>query len=411
METINQRCAGLDVHKKTVEACVRVLDEKGRLGTEVRKFNTYTRDILALSDWLSDHGVTIVAMESTGVFWKPIYNILDGRFEVLLVNARHVKNVPGRKTDVKDCQWLAQLLQHGLLRGSFIPSRELRELRDLTRHRSQLMAEKNRVTNRIHKVFEDANVKLGSVASDILGVSGRAMINDIISGEQDPEKLAGHARGKLKNKKEELELALEGNINEHHRFMLKLLWDQLHKVESLVERVEERIDDLMCPFETAVELMIEIPGIDRKVAQTIIAEMGVDMSQYPTDRHLASWAGMCPGNNESAGKRKSGKTTKGSRWLRQSLVQAAWAASHTRDSYFSSQYNRLARKRGRKRALVAVGHSILVTVYHILDSGECFKDLGSDFFDLRNHVYLTKHFVKRLESLGHKVTIEEMAAA
>jgi len=411
METIYRRCAGLDVHKETVEVNVRLLDERGHLQSEVRQFATFTRDLLEMSDWLGGQGVTHVAMESTGVYWKPIFNVLEERFEVLLVNARHVKNVPGRKTDVRDCQWLAQLLQHGLLRGSFIPNREIRELRDLTRHRTQLVAEKVRVGNRIEKVLEDANIKLGSVASEVLGKSGRAMIKDIIRGEKNVEKLADHARKRLKNKKSDLRLALHGYIREHHRFMLKLLWDQLMEVEKLIERIEKRIDEQMAPFEEAVERMDEIPGIDHRVAQTVIAEMGVDMNRFPTHRHLASWTGMCPGNNESAGKRKSGKTTKGNRWLRTALVQAAWAASHTKSTYFSAQYSRLSRRRGRKRALVAIGHSILVTIYYILKDHECYRDLGHNYFDLLNQKYLTKHLVKRLESLGHKVSLEPLAAA
>ena len=406
METMYHRCAGLDVHKKSVEVTVRILDNQGRLQTQTRHFGTYTRNLLDMADWLAEQGVTHVAMESTGVFWKPIYNILEGRFSVLLVNARHVKNVPGRKTDIKDCQWLAQLLQCGLLTGSFVPGRDLRQLRDLTRHRAQLVAEKNRVINRIHKVLEDANIKLGSVATDIVGVSGRAMICAIIQGENNPERLAGNARRRLKNKTEELKLALEGHVNDHHRFMLKLLWEQLLSVESLIQQLEDKIASQMGPFQQAVELIDEVPGIDRRVAHAIIAEMGIDMGQFPTDRHLASWAGMCPGNNESAGKRKSGKTTKGSRWLRQALVQAAWAASHVQDSYLAAQYSRVVKKRGKKRALVAVGHSILVIIYQMLKKKVPYQDLGSNYFDMRNHIHLTKYLVKRLEGLGHKVTLE-----
>jgi transposase len=406
METLYHRCAGLDVHKKSVEVAVRILDNQGRLQTQTRHFGTYTRNLLEMADWLAEQGVTHVAMESTGVFGKPTYNILEGRFSVLLVNARHVKNVPGRKTDIKDCQWLAQLLQCGLLTGSFVPGRDLRQLRDLTRHRAQLVAEKNRVINRIHKVLEDANIKLGSVATDIVGVSGRAMICAIIQGENNSERLAGNARRRLKNKTKELKLALEGHVNDHHRFMLKLLWEQLLSVESLIQQLEDKIASQMVPFQQAVELIDEVPGIDRRVAHTIIAEMGIDMGQFPTDRHLASWAGMCPGNNESAGKRKSGKTTKGSRWLRQALVQAAWAASHTQDSYLAAQYARVVKKRGKKRALVAVGHSILVIIYQMLKKKVQYQYLGSNYFDRRNHIHLTKYLVKRLEGLGHKVTLE-----
>jgi transposase len=411
MDTVHRSCAGLDVHKETVEVNVRRIDEQGRLHSEVRKFRTFTKDLLELSDWLSEEEVTHVAMESTGVFWKPIYNILEGSFKVLLVNARHIKHVPGRKTDVNDCQWIAQLLQHGLLRGSFVPSRELRDLRDLTRHRSQLVAERTRVANRIHKILEDANIKLGSVATDILGVSGRAMIKDLIAGQDNPDQLAGHARRRLKNKTAELKLALQGQVSEHHRFMLKLLWDELNQTETLLSRLEERIESKMGPFAEAVELLDDIPGVDRKVAHVIIAEIGVDMEQYPTDGHLASWAGMCPGNHESAGKRKSGRTTKGSRWLRHALVQAAWAASHTKDSYLSAQYSRLVRRRGKKRALVAVGHSILVSTYHVLKHHECYEDLGHDYFDNRNKRHLEKHFIKRLESLGYKVNLEPVVQA
>lgn len=406
MDTVYGSCAGLDVHKETVEVNVRRIDEQGGLQSEVRKFRTFTKDLLELSDWLAEQAVTHVAMESTGVFWKPIYNILEGNFKVLLVNARHIKHVPGRKTDVKDCQWIAQLLQHGLLRGSFVPSRELRELRDLTRHRTQLVAEKTRVANRIGKILEDANIKLGSVATDILGVSGRAMLKDMIGGQQDPSKLAGHARRRLKNKIPELKLALQGHVSEHHRFMLQLLWDELNQVESLIAKLEERIEQRMALFAEAVERLDEIPGVDRRVAHVIIAEIGVDMDQYPTDGHLASWAGICPGNNESAGKRKSGRTTKGSRWLRGALVEAAWAASHTKETYLSAQYSRLAPRRGKKRALVAVGHSILVSAYHVLKHHEGYEDLGHDYFDQRNQRHLKRYLVKRLENLGFQVTLE-----
>lgn len=406
MDTVYRVCAGLDVHKDTVEANVRRIDDHGRLHSEVRKYRTFTKDLLELSDWLAEQGVTHVAMESTGVFWKPIFNILEPGFEVLLVNARHIKHVPGRKTDVNDCQWIAQLLQHGLLGGSFVPALELRELRDLTRHRSQLVAEKTRTANRIHKVLEDANIKLGSVASDVLGVSGRAMISDLIAGQTDPAVLASNARRSLKKKIPELKLALRGHVSEHHRFMLKMLWDQLLQVEALIERLEARIEEKMTPFAEAVELLDEIPGVDRRVAPVIIAEIGVDMEQYPTADHLASWAGMCPGNNESAGKRKSGKTTKGSRWLRHALVEAAWAASHTKNTYLSAQYYRLARRRGKKRALVAVGHSILVIAYHLLKHHVCDEDLGGDYFDRRNQQQLKRHLVKRLESIGYQVTLE-----
>jgi len=373
METFFDRCAGLDVHKKTVEVCVRVREGSGQLFTETRHFETMTRDLLALGEWLSGHGVTHVVMESTGVFWKPIYNILESGFEVLLVNARHVKQVPGHKTDVKDCQWLAQLMQFGLLRGSFVPGRELRELRDLTRHRSQLVAEKGRTANRIQKTLEDANIKLASVATDILGASGRAMLEALVGGQEDPAQLADLARKRLRNKLPELKLALEGRVMPHHRFMLRLLLDQLRHTETLITRLEEEIDRQIAPFSAAVELLMEIPGIDETAAHALIAEIGTDMSRFPTAHHLASWAGMCPGNNESAGKRKSGRTNPANRWLKSLLVQIAWAASRTKGTYFQAQYHRLARRRGKKRALIAVGHSILIVVHHMLKNGECYE--------------------------------------
>ncbi|MCK6498519.1 MAG: IS110 family transposase [Nitrospira sp.] len=410
METTYESCAGLDVHKKTVEVTVRRM-EGGQLHAETRRFATLTRDLLRVSEWLASQKVTHVAMESTGVFWKPIYNILEGSFEVLLVNAQHVKQVPGRKTDVKDSQWLAQLLQHGLLRPSFVPPRPVRELRDLTRHRTQLVAEKVRVANRLRKTLEDANIKLGSVASDLMGVSARAMLQALIRGEADPARIAGLARRSMRSKIPQLKVALEGRITDHHRFLLQVLWDQLQSLESLMGRLDARIEELLRPLEKTIQRLDEVPGIDRRVAEIILAEMGTDMKVFPTARHLASWAGMCPGNHESAGKRKTGKTTHGSRWLRGALTQAAWAASHDKNSYFAAQYRRLAARRGKKRALVAVGHSILVAVYHLLRQSDlCYRDLGADFFDRLDPQRLTKHRVRRLEGLGHKVTLTPVAA-
>lgn len=411
METIYRKCAAVDVHKKTVEVCARCLDEKGKLRTETRQFPTVTCELLRMSDWLASQGVTHVAMESTGVYWKPIFNLTEDRFTLLLVNARHVKQVPGRKTDIKDCQWLAQLLQHGLLTGSFVPPKPQRELRDLVRHRSQLVAEKGRVANRIQKTLEDANIKLASVAADILGASSRAMIGRIIAGETDPQQLAELARCRLREKIPELRLALEGRVTDHHRFLLKILWKELESVEALIAELEARIDAMTRPFSEQMDRLTQIPGIERRVAQTLLAEIGPDMSPFPSDAHLASWAGICPGNNESAGKRKSGRTTKGSRWLRQALVQAAWAATHTRKSYLAAQYRRLARHRGRKRALVAVGHSILRIVYHMLKYNLDFQELGADYFDKLNPERLQRYLIKRLEGLGLQVTMQTLVAA
>jgi transposase len=406
MENVFTCCAGLDVHQESVEACVRRIEPDGRLHQVTRHWKTMTCDLQAMADWMAAQGVTHVAMESTGVYWKPIYNILESRFHVLLVNARHLKQVPGRKSDVRDCQWIAQLLQHGLLKGSFIPPRSQRELRDLTRHRTQLVEEKTRTVNRLHKVLQDANIKLASVATDILGVSGRAMLQALIDGEQDPVKLADLAQQKLRGKIPELEKALEGHLTEHHRFMLSLLWKELAQQEELITQLDRRIGEQTRPFKDEIEHLDAVPGVDRQVAEVTLAEMGADMSPFPTHQHAASWAGICPGNEESAGKRRRARITPGNRWLKRTLVQAAWAASHTKHTYLASQYRRLAGRRGRKRALMAVGHSILVIFYHMLKDGTTYEELGGDFFDRLEPERLTRYYVRRLEDLGHKVTLE-----
>lgn len=411
IENIYPRCAGLDVHKESVEANVRRMEPGGRLNQQTRHWGTMTQDLLAMSDWMAVQGVTHVAMESTGVYWKPIYNILESRFTVLLVNAKHLKYVPGRKSDVRDCQWIAQLLQYGLLKGSFIPPRPQRELRDLTRHRTQLVEEKTRTVNRIHKVLEDANLKLASVATDILGVSGRAMLKALIQGEEDPVKLADLAQRKLRGKIPELEKALEGRPTEHHRFMLRLLWKQLAQEEELIAQLDAKIEEQARPFAEVIERLDAVPGVDRGVAQAVLAEIGPDMMPFPSDQHLSSWAGMCPGNDVSAGKRKRRRITPGNRWLKRNLVQAAWAASHSKNTYLASQYRRLAGRRGKKRASIAVGHSMLVIFYHMLKGGVTYHDLGADFFDHLEPERLTRYFVRRLEALGHKVTLQPVVAA
>lgn len=404
-------CAGLDVHKESVEVCVRRIEPTGRCHQETRHWPTLTGDLMAMADWMAAQGVTQVAMESTGVFWKPIYNILEGRFTVLLVNARHLKQVPGRKSDVRDCQWIAQLLQHGLLKGSFIPPRAQRELRDLTRHRVQLVEEKVRTINRLHKVLEDANLKLASVATDILGVSGRAMLKALMDGEEDPVRLADFAQGQLRGKIPELEKALRGHLTEHHRFLLRLLWKQLAQQEELLAELDRQIEEQTRPFADEMERLDVIPGVDRHVAQVLLAEVGANMQPFATHRHLASWAGMCPGNEQSAGKRRRRRITPGNGWLKRTLTQAAWAASHTKNSYLASQYRRLAGRRGKKRALIAVGHSILVIFYHLMKSQTPYTDLGVDFFDRLEPKRLIRYYVRRLESLGHKVTLETRTAA
>jgi transposase len=406
MENIFLRCAGLDVHKASVEACVRRLEPNGQLHQQTRHWGTMTRDILMMADWMAAQGVTHVALESTGVYWKPIYNILESRFTVLLVNARHLKQVPGRKSDIRDCQWIAQLLQHGLLKGSFIPSRPQRELRDLTRHRTQLVEEKTRTSNRIEKVLEDANIKLGSVASEVMGVSGRAMIQALLEGEKDSAQIADLARRSLRGKIPELQKALEGHLTEHHRFLLRLLWKELTQQEALIAELEAKIQELTRCFTPQIERLDGVPGVDRRVAEVVLAELGSDMNPFPTHRHLSAWAGMCPGNEESAGKRRKRRITPGNRWLKRTLVQAAWAATHTKNSYLASQYRRMAGRRGKKRALVAVGHSILVILYYLLKEGRHYVDLGNDFFDRLEPQRLTRYYVNRLQHLGHKVTLE-----
>jgi transposase len=411
MDTLYPRCAGIDVHKSNVVVCIRCRDRPGKALEEVRTFSTMTSDLLALADWLAGHGVTHVAMESTGVYWKPVFNILEGGVHVILVNAEHIKQVPGRKTDVKDCQWIAQLLQHGLLKASFVPPRPIRELRDLTRQRTQLLQERAAAANRIQKVLEDANIKLASVATDVLGVSGRDMLEALIAGETDPGKLAGLARRRLRGKIPALRQALQGRVTDHHRFLLRTHLDHVEHLDELIGRLGARIEEVMAPFAEAVKRLQTIPGVSQRVAETAVAEIGTKMEQFPSANHLASWAGMCSGNNESAGKRRSGRTTKGNRWLKRILVQAAWAASHTKGTYLAAQYRRLARRRGCKRALVAVGHTLLVIIYHVLKRGTTYAELGADFLERLEPERLTRQLVKRLEALGHKVTLEPCPAA
>ena len=411
MQVLHRCCAGLDIHKDTVVACVRRVDDAGKAREQVRTFGTMTGALIELADWLAEQGVAHIAMESTGVYWKPVWHLLEGRFEPMLVNAQHIKQVPGRKTDVKDCQWIAQLLQHGLLRPSFVPPEPIRELRDLTRQRAQIVAERGSVANRVQGVLEDANVKLGSVATDVLGESGRAMLRALIGGQDDPEALAEMARGRLRAKIPALRLALRGKVTEHHRFLLGLLLDHYEALEALIGRLGERIDRVLTPYAEAVARLETIPGVGRRVAEIVVAELGVEMGQFPTSRHLASWAGMCPGNNESAGKRRSGRTTKGGRWLRTALIQAAHAAGRSKATDLGSQYRRLASRRGAKRAAVAVGHTLLGIIYQILGRGTTYEDLGPTYLERLEPERMTRQLVKRLQRLGHKVTLEPDDAA
>jgi transposase len=406
MDTLFVNVAGLDVHLKSIQCAVRC-QVSGKELHEIRSFGTMTRDLRALADYLQLCGVTHVALEATGVLWKPVWNILEGRFTLLLVNPRHLKKVPGRKTDVSDAEWIAQLLQCGLLRGSFVPPRALRDLRDLTRHRAQLAGEHTRVANRIHKLLEDTNIKLGTVASDILGKSGRAMLRALLAGETDTDKLAEMAQGRLRKKIPELKLALEGHCTEHHRYLLGRLLSHLNYLESQSQqfsaRIAHRLDELL-PAE-ARERLDGIPGINRTSIENVLAEIGVDMGVFPDEHQVASWCGICPGNEESAGRRLRSRTRKGNRWLRRALSEAAWAASHVKDSYLAAQFRRLAARRGKKRALLAVGHSLLVIIYHVLKWKVVYQDLGPDYFDRLEPERLRRYLVKRLQKLGYDVTL------
>jgi len=408
MEVLYACCCGLDVHKKSITACVLWAEGKGKARKEKRRFGTFTRELLQLADWLRACGVTHVAMESTGVYWKPVWNILEGQFEVLLVNAQHIKAVPGRKSDQKDCEWIADLLQHGLLHGSFVPPKEMRELRDLTRYRVSLAQEENRIANRVQKVLEDANLKLASVASDPLGVSGRAILKAILAGEEDTERLAEMSKGILRKKIPDLRLALEGRVTEHHRFLLQELLDHQEFLEKKMAEVEAEIEKRMRPFAAEVERLDTIPGVDRVTAWSLVAEVGVRMEQFPSAGHLASWAGLCPGSFESAGKRLSGRTRKGSASLRRCLCQVGSVVSHMRDNYLSAQYRRQAARRGGKRAVLAVAHTVLVMAYHILKRKQNYQELGADYFDRLNADAIRRSLVRRLERLGHRVTLEPL---
>ena len=411
MDAIIERCCGIDVHKKSLTACLLVGSLEGKTEITIKTFSTMTNSLLKLKDWLEKEGCTHVAIESTGVYWKPVFNILEDSMEVVLANAREIKNVPGRKTDVKDCQWIADLLRHGLIKSSFIPPQEIRELRDLTRYRRKLIQDLSAEKNRVQKVLEDANIKLSSVATDIFGVSGRKMINALLNEETSPEQLAEMAKGRLRNKIDELVEALTGNVRNHHRFMIEKSLQHIAFLTESIAELDLQIDECMEPFRQAEENLMTIPGVKKKTAESIVAEIGVKMEQFPTAAHLASWAGMSPGNNESAGKRRSGRTTHGDKWLRTTLVEAGWAASRSKGTYFKAQYHRLAGRRGKKRALIAVGHSILTIAYHIIKNNCTYIELGEDYFDQVNHDAVLKRQVRRLEKLGYKVKLEPITQA
>jgi transposase len=409
MEVVYPRCCGLDVHKKVVVACC-IISGPSRAQKEVRQFGTMTEDLLALADWLTDHGVTHVAMESTGSYWQPIWNLLEGNFELLLVNAQHVKAVPGRKSDVRDSEWIADLLRHGLLKGSFVPDRPQRELRELTRYRTSLVQERSAEVNRLQKVLEGANIKLAAVASSIMGKSARQMLEGLVEGSTDTTALADLARGRLREKIPQLQQALAGAFRAHQRFMVVQQLAHIDFLDESIAQVSTEIAERLRPFEDTVARLDTIPGVGRTTAEIVLAEVGATVDRFPTAGHLASWAGMCPGQHESAGKRLSGKTRKGNKALRAALVEAAQPAGRTKDTYLSAHYHRLIVRRGRKKTMVAVGHTILVIIYHLLrHPASVYQDLGADFYAQRNEEAMARHHVRQLEAAGYQVSLTKAA--
>jgi transposase len=410
METIVKRAAALDVHKAQVTACVRVPGRGGERAQEVAEFQTTVRGLLALRDWLKAHRVTQVAMEATGVYWKPVWAILEDEFDCLLVNARHVKQVPGRKTDVSDAAWLCQLLEAGLLRRSFVPPKPIRALRNLTRYRKAQIGERQREANRLHKILEDTGIKLDCVATDILGASGRAMLEALVGGTTDPEVLAALAKGKLRAKIPALKEALVGRFDRQHALIVSAILAHLDFLDEQIQLLSDEIEEQLVPFAKAVELLCTIPGVQRRTAEAVLAEIGVDMSRFPSERHLASWAGQCPGNDRSAGKRRSGTRRHGSKWLDTALTEAALAATRTNDVYLGAQYQRLRPRRGHGRALGAVKHSILCACWQMLTTGELYRELGGDYFSRQDPERVTRRLITQLERLGHHVTLEAATA-
>jgi transposase len=410
MEVMHPRCAGLDVHKETVVACARIASG-GKAVNEVRTFETTTKSLIALMEWLTAHGCTHVVMEATGIYWKPVWSILaEGGFELILANPGHVKNVPGRKTDVNDATWLSELLAHGLIRGSFVPELETQELRSLMRTRKQLTREKVSHTQRLQKTLEDANIKLDVVISNVIGHTGRAIIKALIGGETDPAKLAALADSRIKASQEKLRAALHGKVRRHHRFLLRLHLQQIDALDVAIAKIDREVDANLAPFRTATDLLSTISGVSTLSAQIIVSEIGTDMSRFPTAGHLVSWAGLCPGNNESAGKRKSTRLRKGAPWLKSTLVQCAWAASRKKASYYQAQFQRLRTRRGPKKAICAVAASMLTTVYHMLKDGTVYKDLGPHHFERRSTEAQARRLLKRLAALGYAAELKPLSA-
>jgi transposase len=408
MEIVYERCAGLDVHVKNVVACRIYPDEQGKVVKEVLTFETMTDSLVALAEWLKEAAIQVVAMESTGLYWKPIYTVLETDFEILVVNAAHMKAVPGRKTDVKDAEWIADLLRHGLLQGSFIPSTAQRDVRELTRLRSSVVAERSRAVNRLQKILEQANIKLASVVSDVTGASARAMLDALVQGSTDQQALAALAQGRWRDKTDLLQRALVGRVRDIHPFLLADALAQLDYYDERIDRLSQEIDRLLRPFEQALDHLDTIPGVGRTVAQTILAEVGNDMSRFPDQHHLASWAGLVPGNKGSAGKRLSSAIRKGAPALKRTLVQAAHAAVRSKHTYLSALYHRIAARRGNKRAIIAVARSLLEIAFFILRDGTSYHDLGPDFFDNRNRDRTVRRLTQRLNRLGLSVTLSEL---
>jgi transposase len=410
MELLHPHCAGLDVHKESVVACLRHMVD-GKVTAVVKTFQTTTQELMALSDWLSAEGCTHIAMEATGVYWKPVWHVLsDGGFELVLCNATHVKNVPGRKTDVNDATWLADLLAHGLVRASFVPPEPTQQMRDLLRTRKQFVRERSGHVQRIQKTLEDANIKLDSVITDIVGLSGRRMIEALIAGQTDPEALAALAHSRIHASKQELEAALRGRVKAHHRFMLRLHMDHLQALDAAIACIDQEVSAQLEPFRVAVEMLTTIPGISSLAAEVMVSEIGIDMSRFKTEGHLISWAGLCPKNDQSAGKRRSNRMRKGAPWLKTTLIQCAWAASRSKGTYLQAQYLRIRSRRGPKKAIGAVAGSILTAAYHMLKNGTLYQDLGANHFDCRQKGKQVLRLVNRLQNLGFIVQITSMAA-
>lgn len=405
MEVVYRRCCGIDIHKDSLTACVLVNEPGKQREARKKEFRTYWSDLQRLKLWLYASKVEQVAMESTGVYWKPVWNVLEGHFPLLLANPYHMRNIPGQKTDQKDSEWISDLLAHGLLRASFVPPRPVQELRDLTRYRTKLTGERNRVHNRIVKILEDANLKLGSVASDILGVTGQRIIEAIIAGQEHPDWLADKARGSLRGKRDRLRLVLKGRITDHHRYMLRELMEDLRRVEQKISRLETEIAERMKPHQGAIERLMSIPGLKLITAWTIIAEMGTEMAAFPDAAHAASWAGLVPGNNQSGGKRRSSRTKKGNRWLRRALVQSAWAVSHKSNCFLTAQFYRRTARQGEKKAIVATAHQILIIAYHILRDATVYHERGGNYFDQLNPERTARKLLARLERLGMEVIV------